>query len=292
MIVALLMCAFAGGALAAGPYASEGFLEVPPEIELKSVSAVAVDGRGQIYVLHRDEPPLLVFDPGGKYLRGFGEGLFQTAHGLRIAPDGSVWTTDNGGHVLRKFSPEGRLLATYGKRGEPGSGPGHFRSPDDLVFASTGEIFVADAGNGRIVRLSLEGDYLGEWGRKGDGEGEFAAAHGLAIDDQDRIYVCDRGHDRIQVFSTEGELLAVWGGFGNPFGALVVGDQLLVSDGDAHRISHLDLKDGKLEAQWGDPEKLRLPHLMAIDRSGKLYVAEVAGARVQIFSPVEQRTNE
>ncbi len=72
-------------------------------------------------------------------------------------------------------------------------------------------------------------------------------------------------------------------GFGNPFDLLVVGDELLVSDGDAHRISHLRLNDGALMSQWGDPEMLQLPHIMAVDAAGHLYVAEVRGQRVQRF---------
>jgi len=62
-----------------------------------------------------------------------------------------------------------------------------------------------------------------------------------------------------------------------------VGRELLVSDGDAMRIAHLALDSGKLVSQWGDAGTLQLPHLMAIDPAGTLYVAEVNGRRVQKF---------
>lgn len=271
-------------ALAAGDrYVSEGILAIPSSVQMGAVSAVDIDAHGRIYVLHRGEPPVLAFGRDGRYAHGFGNGLFKVAHGLRIDPAGNVWTTDNGRHVLRKFSPEGKLLATYGVEDTPGDGPKNFRSPDDLVFASDGSIYVADAGNGRVVRLKGDGGFLSEWGRKGKREGEFAAAHGIAIDLADRIYVADRGNNRVQVFSPAGKFLAAWTEFGNPFGVLVVGDELLVSDGDVHRISHLRLSDGKIAARWGDPQTLQLPHLMAVSPEGKLYVAEVNGNRVQIF---------
>jgi hypothetical protein len=64
---------------------------------------------------------------------------------------------------------------------------------------------------------------------------------------------------------------------------LVAGKELLVSDGDAMRISHLSLDSGKVVSQWGDAETLQLPHLMAMDAAGTLYVAEVNGKRVQKF---------
>ncbi len=66
-------------------------------------------------------------------------------------------------------------------------------------------------------------------------------------------------------------------------GATVEDDELLGSDGDVHTISHLNLKSGQMTAQWGTPETLQLPHLMAYDEARLLYVTEVNGKRVQIF---------
>src|SRR5262249_45181387 len=140
-----------------------------------------------------------------------------------------------------------------------------------------------DSGNGRIVRLKADGTYLSEWGTKGDAPGQFKMAHGLAIDSRDRIYVADRGNNRVQVFSTDGKLISVWSGFGNPYGLLMVRDQLLVSEGEVHKIFHLDA-NGRIVASWGGPSVLQLPHFMASDRRGNLLVAEVNGKRVQIFS--------
>ena len=135
----------------------------------------------------------------------------------------------------------------------------------------------------RCIVLAADGKFLSQWGSKGKGESQFAAAHGIAIDSRDRIYVADRGNNRIQVFSKEGKFIAAWAGFGNPFGAIVVDDELLVSDGDVHTISHLSLADPKMSAQWGTPETLQLPPLMAYGEQGLLYVTEVNGKRVQIF---------
>ncbi|MBY0503299.1 MAG: peptidyl-alpha-hydroxyglycine alpha-amidating lyase family protein [Bryobacteraceae bacterium] len=270
-------------ALAAQPYASQGFIQIPPEVKLGAMSAVEVARDGSIYVLHRGEPPLIKFDSQRKYLKGWGDGMFKVAHGLKADRAGNIWTTDNGNHVLRQFSSDGVLLKTLGEVGIAGPDEKHFRSPDDLVFSSKGDIYVADSGNGRIVHLDPTGKYLGQWGKKGKGEGEFATAHGLAIDRQNRVYVADRGNNRVQVFDSAGKFLAVWNGFGNPFGLLVLGKQLLVSEGDVNKIFHFGLASGKIEEQWGDSQMLQLPHLMSVDRRGNLYVAEVNGKRVQIF---------
>lgn len=281
-LMALAFCAVVA-AHGEPAFRSVGFLQLPEGAEIGPMSAVAVGPAGQVYVLHRGEPPVLAFDKEGEFRGGWGQGRFKMAHGLRVGPDGNVWATDNQFHTLTKFSPTGEVLATLGEEGVGGADEVHFRSPDDLAFGSNGDIYVADAGNGRIVRLAADGKYLAQWGRKGKGEGEFAAAHGIAIDARDRLYVADRGNDRVQVFSKDGEFLAAWSGFGNPFGVLVVGDHLIVSDGDAHTLSRLRLADGALVGQWGSPQSLLLPHLMDADADGRLFVTEVGGKRVQIF---------
>src|SRR5262249_3279129 len=227
---------------------SSGFLKFRGEVEMGAVSAVAIDAGDGIYVLQRGEPPLLAFDADGKFVRGFGQGLFKVPHGLRVDREGSIWTTDNGNHVIRKFNRDARLLATLGTEGKTGGGKEGFRAPDDLALDSQGNIYVADSGNGRIVKLAPDGTYLMEWGKKGIAPGQFSTAHGLAIDAQDRIYVADRGNNRVQVFDSEGKQLADWTGFGNPFGLLVVGNELVVSEGDIHKIFQLDLASGKIVA--------------------------------------------
>jgi streptogramin lyase len=268
---------------AADPYTSTGFLKFPAEVEVGAMSSVAVDAEDRIYVLHRGEPPLVAFDKDGNFVRAWGQGLFKVPHGLRVDCEGNIWTTDNSNHVLRKFNREGRLLATLGTEGKAATGKDGFRGPDDIVFDSQGNLYIADSGNGRIVKLAADGSFLLDWGKKGKESGQFATAHGLAIDNQDRIYVADRGNKRVQIFDSAGKHMADWSGFGNPFGLIVIGDELIATEGDIHKIFHLD-RDGKIVASWGDPQSLLLPHLMAVNSKGTLFVTEVNGKRVQMFA--------
>jgi DNA-binding beta-propeller fold protein YncE len=282
------LCLFATTPLlAADPYTSTGFLKFPAEVEVGAMSSVAVDAEDRIFVLHRGEPPLVAFDKDGGFVRAWGQGLFKVPHGLRVDREGNIWTTDNSNHVLRKFNREGRLLATLGIEGKAAGSKEGFRGPDDLVFDSQGNIYIADSGNGRIVKLAPDGSFLLEWGKKGKESGQFATAHGLAIDKQDRIYVADRGNNRVQLFDSAGKHLADWSGFGNPFGLLVVGEELIATEGDIHKIFHLD-REGKIVASWGDPQSLLLPHLMAVNSKGTLFVTEVNGKRVQMFARSKQ----
>jgi DNA-binding beta-propeller fold protein YncE len=259
--------------LAAIVFTSLGFLQFPPEVGLGALSAVAVHPSGEVFVLQRGTKPIVVFDKKHKFLRAFGEGLFEVPHGLRIDKHGDIWTTDNKSHKIRKFSTDGKLLLELKES---------FKSPDDLVFTSKGEIIVADAGNARLMKLTPDGKLIKTWGKKGKGDGEFNLAHSLAIDSQDRIYVGDRGNNRVQMFDTDGNFLGARTELGNPFGVMVWGKELLSSEGEQHKIYHTGL-DGKALGSWGNPEMLQLPHIMAFDRSDTLYVAEVNGKRVQMF---------
>src|SRR5829696_5533795 len=92
------------------------FPQLPPDVKLGAVSGVATDAAGNVLVFHRGEPPILVFDRGGKFLRSMGKGLFSSPHGLRVDGDGNLWVTDNVNHTVMKLSPEGKVLMTLGVR--------------------------------------------------------------------------------------------------------------------------------------------------------------------------------
>lgn len=277
----LLVAAVA--AWAGDRYESAGFLEFPPEAKVGAMSGVDVDKRGHVYVLHRGEQPVAKFDAKGKYLKSWGAGMFKVPHVIRVGPDGNIWTTDNGNHVLRVFTPEGQLLRTIGELNVSGNDGKHFRAPDDIVFGAKGSYYVADAGNARIAHFDAAGNLTGQWGKKGKGPGEFSTAHSLALDKKGRVYVGDRGNKRIQVFDGEGKFLEEWTGFGNAFGMLIAGNEMIASEGDAHQLIRLGLADGKVIEQWGAQGEFQLPHMMAAAKGGRIYVTEVNGKRVQIL---------
>src|SRR5690349_13241247 len=81
-------------------------------------SWVAADGKGHVIVLVRKAPYFRVLTTDGKLLRTWGDdGLFKTAHSVHFDADGNLWATDSDNHVVYKFSPEGKLLMSLGKKG-------------------------------------------------------------------------------------------------------------------------------------------------------------------------------
>src|SRR5262245_21479467 len=87
-------------------------LTVHPPLPLEGISAVTADKQGNLYVLHRPAHgnPVVVLDAQGTLLRSWGHGMFKLPHGIRLDPDGNVWTVDAHTSMVYKFTPEGKQL--------------------------------------------------------------------------------------------------------------------------------------------------------------------------------------
>ncbi len=237
------------------PYATErDWGELPEGTAWAAVTAVepSPDGRF-IYVIHRcvdnscagrSEPPILKYDYEGRLLDSFGAGLFVFPHGATVDADGNLWVADarsDGivGHQVIKFSPNGEILMTLGKKGVGGAGPDLLFNPNDVVVdPSDGDIFVSEShrggGNNRIIHFSADGSFIDEWGSKGSGPGQLSEPHTIAMDSHGRLFVGDRENNRIQIFSQSGELLDEWRQFGRPSGIFITADDTLyVADSES-----------------------------------------------------------
>lgn len=264
-----------------------GWFALPENTKFGPVSAVATDPADTVYVFHRGPKPILVFNAQGNFVRGWGDDVIKTAHGLRVDRQGNVWVTDIGYHQVLKFSPEGKLLLTLGQKGQPGNTPERFDKPTDIAFAPDGSFYVSDGyGNSRVVKFSSDGTYLKEWGRKGRGPGEFNLPHAIVVDDQGKVYVGDRENNRVQLFDAEGKYLTHWDETGAPFGLYLLPDRLLVADGRADWVKVLNFQ-GKAIGRFGEkgtnPGQFQLPHALCVDARGTVYVAEITGRRIQRF---------
>lgn len=263
-----------------------GFFQLPEGWKLGACSAVGVNGRGEIFVFHRGEHPILVFDADGKYLRSWGDDLIGSAHGLRIDRHDDVWTTDIGNHRVMKFDREGKLLMSLGT-GKPGDGPDEFNKPTDVGFAADGAFYVTDGyGNSRVQKFSPSGALVASWGVRGKEPGRFHLPHSVVVDRDGQVLVGDRENDRIQIFDADGKRLDVWNGYA-PYGLAFDKDgTLFVADGRANQVLQLD-DAGRVTARLGakgtDPGEFQMPHMLTFDAAGNLLVTEINGTRVQKF---------
>jgi len=66
---------------------TENWAKLPSGETFGNVSAVATDSQDRVYVFQRKDPPVVVFDRGGTYLRSWGAGAFANPHGMYIEHD-------------------------------------------------------------------------------------------------------------------------------------------------------------------------------------------------------------
>ena len=169
-----------------------------------------------------------------------------------------------------------------------------------------------------IFEFDSSGKYI-----KSIGQGLFAEPHGFFLDKDDNLWVADAGgrtgHGNVVIkLSPEGKVLltlgkpGVMGGapenFLGPAAVLVApnGD-IFVADGHAvlpwgggewfgfneqtSDASHAGIvkfsKDGKFIKRWGHlgtgPGEFNVPHSLAMDSQGRLFVADRGNNRIQIF---------
>jgi sugar lactone lactonase YvrE len=298
MIVSAVV-AFAQG----NPYrAVEGWPQLPANIKWGAVISVDCDAKGNIWVFHRNQPPILKFDPSGKLLTSFGTDMFVQPHGMTIDREGNLWVTDaqdkdGKGQQVFKLSPEGKVLMKLGKAGVAKEGPDTFNGPTDVVIAPNGEIFVSDGhvanSNGRIVKFSKDGTFIKAWGKKGTGPGEMDTPHSIAMDSRGRLFVADRANSRIQIFDQDGRFLDQWKQFGRPSGVFIdKKDNIYVADSQSNATLNPGFKrglrvgsakDGKVTAlipfAEPDPDKNNNAGMEGVtaDAMGNIYVGETTG---------------
>src|SRR5882672_6941153 len=122
--------------------------QLPSGYAWGTMSAVAIDTRGNVYGFQRDDPTskVIVFDAQGKYVKTWGEGTFPYAHGMRALRDGYIWTTDRQAQVVLKFDADGKQLFALGRKGVAGNmdSTDAFNGASDVAMAENGDIFVSD----------------------------------------------------------------------------------------------------------------------------------------------------
>ena len=225
-------------------------------------------------------------------------------------------TTEN---QIVKYDSRGKFLLEIGRRGQ-GTGSNdtaNLGQPADVVvYPPTNEVFVADGyGNRRVIVFDADtGAYKRHWGAygnrpddaapknlvfEGPGDPQFNQVHHVRISADGLVYVADRNNRRIQVFRIDGTFVKEafvrrnskeTGGTVSSlaFSADPRQQFLYVSDQFEDRILILDRDTlvelgtlGRLGRQAG---QFVLPHNIATDSKGNLYVAEdIGGWRVQKF---------
>lgn len=198
--------------------------------------------------------------------------------------------------------------------GSDGTGDGQLHSPAYDAVDHTGNVYVADQQNSRVVKYSPSGEFLLTWGwgvkngqprlqtcttgcqegLPGSGKGQFGVSFGIAIHDG-RVYVTDPPNDRVEVFNPTGRLRSIWGEsgsgngeFSNPQGiATDPAGHVYVADTLNNRVQKFSA-GGKFLAKWGSAgtgdQDFQFPRGVAVGRGNHLYVSDNFNNRVKKYT--------
>jgi DNA-binding beta-propeller fold protein YncE len=145
--------------------------------------AVKVDKVDNIWVADKGSDMVIKFSPEGRVLMVFGrkqeasdegteplkhpkpplapiDGAFRQVTDMAWDQAGNTYISD--GYInsrIAKIDKDGNWIKSWG---EPGTGPGQFNTPHSIAIDDTGNVYVADRGNGRIQIFDSDGKFLRE----------------------------------------------------------------------------------------------------------------------------------
>jgi DNA-binding beta-propeller fold protein YncE len=249
-------------------------------------------------------------------------GVWETAgreHGINVDAENNVWLTFDGGHVVMKFTREGKHLLTIGVPGKTGGSNSQTllgRPTRVAVDTENNEIYVSDGYiNRRVIVFDTEsGKYKRHWGAYGQNPVDdkdpgpydpnappsksFTTSHGVALSNDKLVYVADRVNNRVQVFRPNGEfvmerILTKTRGSGAAWTVAFSPDPaqefVYVPDGTNGKVWILRRKDMSIIgnfARFGRPAGYLIGvHDLAVDPQGNIYTVEVYDSkRLQKFT--------
>ncbi|MBI4196113.1 MAG: hypothetical protein HY526_13665 [Betaproteobacteria bacterium] len=192
-----------------------------------------------------------------------------------------------------------------------------FRLPEGMNFGpcsgvavnSKGHIFVFHRSHHALLEFDGGGNYI-----RSLADGMFARPHGLRVDSEDNIWATDIGSHIVVKLSPQGRIAMVLGvrdtaGEWHPYGHLRLFDEpndlafgpageIYVTQGHGKgesRVLKFDAEGNFIETWGGEGSaagKFNVPHSIATDAHGILYVADRSNQRIQVFDADGQYLRE
>jgi sugar lactone lactonase YvrE len=164
------------------------------EWAIQRAIGIEVDRNGNLYIADAFGGKIVKYGPDGKFLKN----IFLPAHtqermgreetrdagpiDLRVLDDGTLAVVDNSGSRILLLDGNGRVLKALHRFTDGKTTAGLKRPTAIDVDSGTGDLYIADALNNRIVVVDKDGKFLRTIGEPGDIVGTFSGLLGLALD--------------------------------------------------------------------------------------------------------------
>ena len=195
---------------------------------------------------------------------------FNAPGGLGLDAAGNLYVADTASHIIRMITATGTVSTVAGQAGVSGSADGtngaaQFYLPQSVAAAADGTLYVADAANHTIRKITPAGvvtTLAGSPGVSGSSDGTGAGARfyqpeGIAVGSTGMVYVADTWNHTIRKITPAGVVTTFAGSAGN--------------SGTANGS--------------GTTARFYQPQGIAVDGSGNVYVADTANHTLRKITP-------
>jgi hypothetical protein len=155
---------------------------------------VAIGANGRVFVADTGNKRVQALDTDGKFLFEIkaGEEPLIEPYDVLIAPGGDLLVLDSDAGWVYRFDQDG---APKGRIGGPDL---RFYKPRGFGADAAGNVYIADTGRSRVVRLDPGGKQTLEFGGRGSGPLQYIEASEIAVSPKGDVYVIDLPNKRIQ----------------------------------------------------------------------------------------------
>jgi DNA-binding CsgD family transcriptional regulator/sugar lactone lactonase YvrE len=251
-------------------YAGDGGPAQQARLELggSGLTGLAVDGAGNLFIADTYNNRVRKVTPGG---------IISTVlpalepRGIAIDEQGNIFLAETEANQVEKLDPSGALsiVAGTGRAGYVGDKgtaiSAELSAPEGLAVDREGDLYIADAGNDVVRKVTREGKIFtfagnGISGSGGDGglavKAELNLPTGLAVDSHGILYIADSANNKIRKVDLAGTISTLAGtAQAGPLG----------DNGPAATA------------------QLNSPVALAVDSAGNLYIADQGNNRVRLI---------